>query len=242
MTLPRTSDRAIERHAMVRDQLAARGITDERVLAVMAELPREAFVSPESAALAYADRALPVACGQTISQPYIVARMTELLQLTRQARVLEVGGGTGYQTSILSRLAGEVFSIEWHLPLMRAAAQRLRELECRNVALRCGDGTLGWPEHAPFDAILVAAGGPEFPDALEAQLAPGGRMVIPVGTAEAQTLYLVERVAAARGAADPQALAETRRATPAHPGDGFRRTPVLQCRFVRLEGVGGWRA
>ncbi|WP_049771387.1 protein-L-isoaspartate(D-aspartate) O-methyltransferase [Anaeromyxobacter dehalogenans] len=171
------------------------GIRDRRVLDAIAALDRARFVSRDLSAEAYADRPLPIGFGQTISQPYVVAFMTEALELEGGERVLEVGTGSGYQTALLARLAGEVWSVEIVPGLAaRARALLLEELGLANVHLREGDGALGWPEAAPFERILVTAAAPRVPPALRAQLAPGGRMVLPVGEAESeQVLRVVER-------------------------------------------------
>jgi protein-L-isoaspartate(D-aspartate) O-methyltransferase len=176
-------DRRAEREAMVRHQLRVRGVSDERVLEAMASVPRERFVPHGLAEFAYADTPLPIESGQTISQPYIVAVMAEALELEPDSRVLEIGAGSGYAAAILSRLAGEVYTIERHEDLARLAADRLRRVGYDNVVVRHGDGRLGWPEKAPFDAIVVTAGGETVPQPLLEQLAIGGRLVIPVGEA-----------------------------------------------------------
>jgi protein-L-isoaspartate(D-aspartate) O-methyltransferase len=156
-------------------------IADTRVLDVMNKLPRHLFVPQALQAQAYKDNALPIASGQTISQPYIVARMTEILEVTRRDKVLEIGAGTGYQTAVLASLARAVFAVE-RLPNLAAAARdRLKRLGIYNVSLKTDDGTFGWDAYAPYDAILVAAGGPEIPQPLIDQLRVGGRLVIPVG-------------------------------------------------------------
>ncbi len=174
-------DLPVRRELMVTRQIAARGITDARVLEAMRTVPRERFVPIALAEFAYDDTPLAIEEGQTISQPYIVARMLAELQLTPRDRVLEVGTGSGYAAAVLSRAAGEVFTIERHGALADVARERLAELGYDNVHVRHGDGTLGWAEHAPFDAIVVAAGGPRVPPTLREQLAIGGRLVIPVG-------------------------------------------------------------
>ena len=156
-------------------------IADARVLDVMNRLPRHLFVPEALWSQAYKDNALPIASGQTISQPYIVARMTEILELTRRDKVLEIGAGTGYQTGILAALSRAVFAVERLPNLATEARERLKRLGIYNVSLKCDDGTSGWEAYAPFDAILVAAGGPEIPEPLIAQLKPGGRLVIPIG-------------------------------------------------------------
>jgi len=156
-------------------------IADERVLDAMRDVPRHFFVPSALKTQAYKDNALPIAANQTISQPFIVARMSELLELAPDARVLEIGAGSGYQTSVLARLAGKIFAIE-RIPLLTKEAQeRLQALQIHNVMLRCADGTNGWDEHAPYDGILVAAGSPDVPEPLLRQLKIGGRLVIPIG-------------------------------------------------------------
>jgi protein-L-isoaspartate(D-aspartate) O-methyltransferase len=169
------------RARMVEEQLAERGIKDARVLAAMREVPRHVFASPDQVGLAYQDRALPLGAGQTLSQPYVVALMLEAAELRGSERVLEVGAGSGYVAALLSRLVRDVYALELDPELAERARSRLAELGCGNVELRAGDGTQGWPEHAPFDAILVSAASQRVPPALEAQLAPGGRLVIPLG-------------------------------------------------------------
>ncbi len=210
--------RQAEREEMVSGQLAARGVRSPAVLRAMRLVPREWFVPPEIASQAYRDSALPVDCDQTISQPYMVARMTELLEPSPDDRVLEIGTGTGYQTAILALLVEHVYSVERHAELLRGARQRLERLGLANVTLRSGDGSLGWVEHAPFDAILVTAGAPAIPASLEGQLAVGGRLVIPVGDPDSQTLIRLTRTEG-----------------------GIRRENFLACRFVKLIGREGWQ-
>jgi protein-L-isoaspartate(D-aspartate) O-methyltransferase len=202
---------------MVREQLAGRGIRDERVLAVCSVVPRERFVPVDLAARAYEDTALPIAAGQTISQPYMVATMTEALALRGDERVLEVGTGSGYQAAILSRLAARVYTVERHRELMDPAQVICHELGYQNITFRLVDGPQGWREEAPFDAIIVTAGAPRLPADLLAQLQPNGRMMIPVGPEETQTLLLVRKT--------PQ---------------GTQQTPLTTCRFVPYIGAGGW--
>lgn len=197
---------------MVETQIAARGVKDERVLRVMREVPRHLFVPPELASQAYADHPLSIGSGQTISQPYVVAFMTEQLRLKGTERVLEIGTGSGYQAAVLSRLAGQVFSIEIRPELAAQATERLKAVGADNVRIRTADGFYGWPEEAPFDAIVVTAAPEKVPDPLLAQLAPGGRMVIPVGGFY-QELKVIERTA-----------------------EGFRETSVLPVRFVPFVG------
>ncbi len=180
---PVTRDDEAERRArMVETQIVARGVRDPRVLAAMREVPRHLFVDPAQREHAYEDHPLPIAGNQTISQPYIVALMTELAEITPGERVLEIGTGSGYQSAVLSRLAREVYSIEIVPELARASGERLRRLGYGNVSVKEGDGYRGWSEHAPFDAIIVTAAPDRIPQPLLDQLAPGGRMVIPVGS------------------------------------------------------------
>jgi protein-L-isoaspartate(D-aspartate) O-methyltransferase len=166
---------------MVETQIAARGVRNPRVLEAMRSVPRHFFVDPPQREQAYEDHPLPIAGNQTISQPYIVALMTELLELDPGDKVLEIGTGSGYQSAVLGRLAGQVYTIEIVPELARSAAQKLAELGYKNVEVREGDGYRGWPEHAPFDGIIVTAAPERIPQPLIEQLAPGGRMVIPVG-------------------------------------------------------------
>jgi protein-L-isoaspartate(D-aspartate) O-methyltransferase len=182
-----------QRARMVAQQLRRRGIADERVLAAMAEIPRESFVEPDQAGLAYEDHPLPIGEGQTISQPYIVAAMAEAARIAPTNRVLEVGAGSGYAAAVLSRLAAEVFAIERHDSLARNARRRLADLGYTNVTLHTGDGSLGWPGHAPYDVILVSAGAPRIPETLVAQLADNGRLIIPAGEGRQQTLLRLTR-------------------------------------------------
>src|SRR5947199_3079405 len=177
----------------LRDQY---GIRDARVLDAMAEVPRHFFVPEALQGRAYGDHALPINANQTISQPYIVARMTELLEADKSSRVLEIGAGSGYQTAVLARVAGQVYAIERIADLAREAQTRIRSLGIYNATVKCFDGTLGWAAHAPYDAVLVAAGGPEVPEPLLAQLKVGGRPVIPVAASRAaQRLVRVVRTA-----------------------------------------------
>jgi protein-L-isoaspartate(D-aspartate) O-methyltransferase len=205
------------RKAMVDHQIRARGVRNPAVLNAMFETPRERFLDLASVDEAYADRALPIPCGQTISQPYIVAMMTEALELTESGTVLEIGTGSGYQTAILARLAGQVHTVERIEELSAAARERLADLGVENVHFHVGDGTLGWPAAAPYDAIIVTAGAPRVPEPLVAQLKVGGRLVVPVGDEERQTLVRVERTE-----------------------HGTTERPLLGCRFVKLIGEAGW--
>ena len=209
------------RREMVERQLARRGIRDPRVLDAMARVPREAFLPPALAPYAYDDRALPIDCGQTISQPYVVALMIEALHLDPEARVLEVGAGSGYAAAVLATLAAEVYAIERHPDLAEEASGRLARLGYDNVVVRVGDGTLGWPEAAPFEGILVSAAAPEAPPSLLAQLMVGGRMVIPIG--------------------DAAFGQEVTRITKEDDGD-VTREALGGVRFVPLLGAEGWDA
>ena len=179
------------RHRMVEGQLAGRGIRDERVLDAMREVPRHRFVPEDMWDMAYRDTPLPIGHGQTISQPYIVAYMTQMLHLTPNDRVLEVGTGSGYQVAILSRLADHVYTIERVEELSKCAEQISHELGYHNITYRVGDGGYGWPEAAPFDAIIVTAAAPEVPQPLVAQLAEGASLVAPIGPAGYQELVRV---------------------------------------------------
>ncbi|MBN1883986.1 MAG: protein-L-isoaspartate(D-aspartate) O-methyltransferase [Candidatus Krumholzibacteriota bacterium] len=200
---------------MTREQIAARGVRDPRVLEAMRAVPRERFVPARNASLAFADGPLPIGCGQTISQPYIVAYMTEALALGPGDRVLEIGTGSGYQTAVLAEIAAEVYTVETVTELAARARRLLGDLGYGNVFYRVGDGSNGWPEHAPYDAIVVTAAPPELPPALAAQLADGGRLVAPVG-AGLQELVLVRR-----------------------RGDGTTRRKLIDVRFVPMTGRAG---
>ena len=210
---------ARRRAAMVREQIEARGVRDARVLQAMRELPRERFVRPGWEAEAYDDNPLPIAAGQTISQPYIVAFMSEALQLRGGERVLEIGTGSGYAAAVLGRLAKEVHTVERHAVLAEGAAAALAALGVDNVQVHTADGTLGWPAAAPYDAIVVTAAGPEVPVALLAQLAVGGRLVMPVGEREGAQWLL--------------------RLTRANEHE-TRREVLMGVRFVPLTGAQGW--
>lgn len=196
---PRTTSyeqRATEREALVR-KLAAEGIRDPRVLAAMRHVPRHLFVPESIQSMSYVDTPLPIGHGQTISQPYIVAIMSELLRISPRDRVLEIGSGSGYQAAILAELAGEVWTIELEPELARTAADRLRAMAYANVVVRQGDGYLGWPEKAPFDRIILTAAPPEIPQTLIDQLKPGGRLVAPAGSRD-QQLFVLDKAADGR--------------------------------------------
>lgn len=206
-----------QRARMVEEQLKARGIMDERLLAAFRKVPRHLFVPADFQQDAYADHPLPIGAGQTISQPYIVALMIHQLHLQGHERVLEIGTGSGYQTAILAELALEVYSIERIPELLLAVKARLETMGCLNVHLTPGNGSLGWPLHAPYEAVLVSAAAPEVPVPLLQQLADGGRMVLPIGTQESQMLVAVHKH---HGLIDQQEIAS--------------------CVFVPLLGQYGW--
>ncbi len=216
--MPEKKEFAAQRLEMIEKQLRRRGISDAAVLAAMKAVPRHEFVPRELRSRAYEDVPLPIGGGQTISQPYIVAAMTAALRLQPSDRVLEIGTGCGYQAAVLSRLVKEVFTIERRPELASAASAKLARLGYANAHVHCGDGTLGLAEFAPFDAILVAAAAPAVPKPLLAQLAEGGRMILPVGDAEHQELQLIER-----------------------RGDAFPTKLLEGCRFVPLVGYHGWQ-
>ncbi len=193
-------------------------ISDPKVLEAMRSVPRHAFVPEALQSRAYGDHALPISASQTISQPYIVARMTELLEISADSRVLEIGAGSGYQTAILAKIAGQVYSIERIADLAREAQARIRQIDIHNATVKCFDGTLGWAAHAPYDAILVAAGGPGIPEPLVAQLKIGGRLAMPVGESrESQRLVRVIKTTT-----------------------GSREEDHGGCAFVPLIGQHGW--
>jgi protein-L-isoaspartate(D-aspartate) O-methyltransferase len=193
---PAPETRAVRSRMVVR-QLAGRGVRDQRVLAAMRWAPREWFLPPHLAGDAYNDAPLPIGNGQTISQPYVVALMTERLQPRRRSRILEIGTGSGYQTAILAYLAnrGKILTIERLPDLLVESEERFRRLGLTNIETRLGDGASGWPEEAPFDGIIVAAAAPRIPEPLQDQLAPGGRLVIPIGDLASQELVILERPA-----------------------------------------------
>lgn len=211
---------AAARRRMVERQIAARGVVGKRLLAAMRTVPREAFVPDHLREFAYEDAPLSIEADQTISQPYIVALMIEAARLGPDGKVLEIGAGSGYAAAVMSRIAGRVYAIERHKALAELAAGRMARLGYGNVVVRHGDGSEGWPEEAPFDAILAAASGPDVPDVLLRQLAVGGRLVMPVGEPQAvQTLVAVTRSGE----------------------DRFDTEDLGPVRFVPLIGAHGWR-
>jgi protein-L-isoaspartate(D-aspartate) O-methyltransferase len=203
---------------MVQEQIIARGVNDARVIAALRKIPRHLFVDPGIVNRAYHDSALPIGEKQTLSQPYMAARMTEALCLTGDEKVLEVGTGSGYQTALLAELCFNVFSVEKIRGLSHKARALLDQLGYQNIALHVGDGTIGWSEHAPYDAIIVSAGAPSTPKPLLDQLAVRGRLVIPVGDEQGQMLLRVTRTRS-----------------------GFKQEQLGECKFVKLFGKYGWR-
>lgn len=200
------------------NQLRQRGITDSNVLDALLKVPRNRFVQDSMQSQAWDDRALPIACDQTISQPFMVALMTQELALSGSEKVLEIGTGSGYQTAVLAQLAGDIFTVERHAALSEAARTLLEgQLQLANLRFRVGDGTVGWPEEAPFDRILVTAAAPDLPESLFEQLAEGGRIVVPIGSESQQQLHVIDR----------------RNGEPVH----FHS---VSCRFVPLVGEQGW--
>lgn len=216
-TFPHSVPLAQLRARMVEEQLRSRGIRDPRVLAAMGKVPREEFIASDDIKAAYDDHPLPIGAGQTVSQPYIVAAMVEALEVQSADRVLEVGTGTGYEAAILGELAAEVWSIERHDELANKAREILARLSYTNVHVAQGDGSLGLPEQAPFNKILVAAAAPRIPDSLVGQLVDGGRMVVPVGNRHEQQLHVVRK-----------------------EGGEIAVTTHDLCRFVPLVGAQGW--
>ncbi|MFZ0928908.1 MAG: protein-L-isoaspartate(D-aspartate) O-methyltransferase [Syntrophobacteraceae bacterium] len=206
------------RERMVETQIAARGVHDERVLEAMRKVPRHLFLDEALRDQAYSDHPLPIAENQTISQPYIVGLMTESLELNGSEKVLEIGTGSGYQSAILAELTDRVFSIERYPELAYRANSILQKLGYGNIIVRVGDGSLGWPDDAPFDGIIVTAGTPKIPQPLIDQLKMGGRLVVPVGDRFGQDLVLVKRVA-----------------------EGIKKTNLGGVRFVNLVGKWGWK-
>ena len=208
----------VARKRMVESQILARGVTDRRLVEAMLKIPRHLFVEEALSAQAYSDTPLPIGGKQTISQPYIVALMTELLELDGTEKVLEIGTGSGYQAAILAVLADRVYTIERIRPLALRARKVLDRLGLLNVNIRISDGTVGWEEEAPFDAIIVTAGAPDVPQKFVDQLKPGGRLVLPVGSQFEQVLVKITKAA-----------------------DGtLSRKAITGCRFVKLVGTHGW--
>ena len=203
---------------MVQRQVIAQGIRDPRIIEAMRKIPRHLFVDPGLAGRAYEDGSVPIGDKQTLTQAYMAALMTEALDLSRNEKVLEIGTGSGYQTALLAELCFNVFSVEKIRSLGTRARQLLDRLRYHNVAIHVGDGTLGWAEHAPFDAILVAAGAPSLPKPLLDQLSVGGRLIIPIGDGRSQILQRIHRMAA-----------------------GFEVGELAACRFVKLWGKYGWQ-
>lgn len=212
-------DYSIARRRMVDQQIRARGITNQQVLQALQTVPRHLFVEAGLQSHAYSDSSLPIGHKQTISQPYIVAAMTAALELDAADRVLEIGTGSGYQTAVLATLAKRVYSVERIAALAKQARQVLDQLQLSNVNIKTSDGTCGWPEQAPFNAILVAAGSPDIPAAYLEQLAVGGRLVIPVGDLRQQQLVRLVR----------------------QPDGSCTREELMGCRFVPLIGAAGWQ-
>ena len=203
---------------MVQEQIIARGIENPRVIEAMRKIPRHLFVDPGLAKRAHDDSALPIGEKQTLSQPYIAALMTAALELAGDEKVLEIGTGSGYQTALLAELCFNVFSVETIRALSRRARELLDRLGYQNIALHVGDGTLGWSDHGPYDGIIVTAAAPDFPDPLVTQLSVGGRLIIPVGDDQSQTLVRVTRNAS-----------------------GLEQEQLGDCRFVKLWGKYGWQ-
>ncbi|MFZ0135140.1 MAG: protein-L-isoaspartate(D-aspartate) O-methyltransferase [Desulfobacterales bacterium] len=206
-----------QREEMVRRQIETRGISDQRVLAAMGKVPRHLFVSEALRDQAYGDFPLPIGDQQTISQPYIVAEMTQALELSKNDRVLEIGTGSGYQAAILAEIAYRVYTIERLHSLLIKARRLFDQLRYHNIITRFGDGTVGWPEESPFDAIIVTAGAPRIPESLIAQLAENGRLVVPVGDQHTQELVKIIK-----------------------DRTGIHRRDLGGCRFVKLVGENGW--
>ncbi|MFW6334748.1 MAG: protein-L-isoaspartate(D-aspartate) O-methyltransferase [Desulfosalsimonas sp.] len=206
------------REAMVKNQIMARGVSDPKVLAAMERVPRHLFVNEALRDQAYNDHPLPIGEQQTISQPYIVAMMTEALQADEEDRVLEIGTGSGYQAAVLAEIAYRVYTIERNRTLYERARKIFEQLGYYNIIARYSDGTIGWREEGPFDAVIVTAGAPEIPRPLVDQLAPGGRMVIPVGSSLSQKMVKIVK--------DER---------------GIQQTELGGCRFVRLVGQYGWK-
>lgn len=211
-------DFKLARERMVKNQVMARSIRDERVLQAMGKIPRHLFIQEALAGEAYNDHPVPIGEKQTISQPYIVALMTEALELKGSENTLEIGTGSGYQTAILAELSSRVFTIERIKSLLVKARKLLAKLGYNNILFKAFDGTLGWKDYAPFDAIMVTAGAPNVPEPLKEQLADNGRMIIPVGDRYTQELIKITR-----------------------KGESFEQESLGGCRFVNLIGVHGWK-
>ena len=203
---------------MIEEQLIPRGISDKRVLAAFREVERHEFVPRDDVESAYEDHPLPIGAHQTISQPYMVAIMTQCLEFKGDEKILEIGTGSGYQTAILATLAKEVYSVERVASLAAKAEETLKRLNYKNIKIKVGDGTLGWEEHAPYDGIIVTAAAPDVPDSYIKQLKVGGRLIIPVGARFSQVLTLVEKTTG-----------------------GVTRSDICACVFVPLVGAQGWR-
>ena len=212
-------DYSVARRRMVEQQIAARGIVDQRVLEVMSTVPRHLFVEVGLQGHAYGDASLPIGEKQTISQPYMVASMTAALELQGTERILEIGTGSGYQTAVLSRLVKRVYSVERIAVLAGRARKILDQLQMSNINIKIGDGTIGWKDQAPFDGILVAAGSPDVPTKYLEQLDVGGKLILPVGNQQQQILTRITR----------------------QDGGGFKREQLMGCRFVPLIGEQGWQ-
>jgi len=213
-----THDYSLARKRMVKNQLAPRGITDQRVLRVVGKIPRHLFMEEALIGEAYNDHPLPIGHKQTISQPYIVALMTQALELTGKEKTLELGTGSGYQTAVLAELSDKVYTIERIRPLMEKARKLLYESGYTNIMFKAFDGTFGWKQYQPYDAIMVTAGAPKIPEPLLDQLAEGGRMIIPIGDKYSQELIKVIR-----------------------KKDRYKKENLGGCRFVDLIGVHGWK-
>jgi len=214
-----TYDYHLNRERMVKNQFIPRGIKDKDVLRVMRKVPRHLFIDKDLIEEAYDDHPLPIGHKQTISQPYIVALMTEALTLTGKEKTLELGTGSGYQTALLAELSRNVYTLERIRPLMEKSRSLLSELGYENIFFKVFDGTAGWKEHALYDAVIVTAGAPKIPGPLMEQMADGGRMIIPVGNKSSQELIKITRV-----------------------GDDYREENLGGCRFVDLVGVHGWKS
>ncbi|MFO7784575.1 MAG: protein-L-isoaspartate(D-aspartate) O-methyltransferase [Desulfatiglandales bacterium] len=216
--MTKDNDDRSERERMVRNQLVPRGIRDQGVLRAMRKVPRHRFVGEDLLGDAYDDHPMPIGHRQTISQPYIVALMTQALELTGREKTLEIGTGSGYQTAVLAELSSEVYTVERIPELLRSAETALAGLGYTNIHFKAFDGTMGWDEHKPYDAVLVTAGAPGVPGPLRQQLADGGRMVIPIGDRQSQELVKITK-----------------------NGDRFEESSLGGCRFVDLIGLHGWK-